>query len=160
MSAAPCRIYIVYRNALFAQGVRSLLAQESGVQIVGMERDMALAINAVRSLQPEVILIEEPIHSEIRWPFLEVASTSRIVTFSLHHAFATVYDHYRTGAADTEALVKAIRGARESERSQDSRFDPGGGMVSVADRITSDEGGHSDTVDPVSQPSASRVRKD
>jgi chemotaxis response regulator CheB len=134
----------VYRYALFAQGVRSVLARESGVQIVGMENDMARAMKAVRALQPEVILVEEPMHSEITWPFLEAAATSRIVTFSLHHAFATVYNHHRAAAADPSDLVKAIQGARAWDEPQESSSEPQGGTVSVADR-------HANGIDPVSQ---------
>ena len=62
MSAAPsspCRTYIVYHHGLFAQGVRSVLENRRAVQIVGMERDVARALKAVQSLQPEVIIVEE-----------------------------------------------------------------------------------------------------
>jgi DNA-binding NarL/FixJ family response regulator len=101
----------VYRNALFAQGVRSVLDRESAVQIVGMEDDVAKATKAVRTLHPEVILVEEPMESGVAWPFLEWANASRIVTFSLNHAYATVYNPHRTAAADPVDLVKAIQGA-------------------------------------------------
>jgi len=110
-STSPRRTYIVYRNALFAQGVRSVLERESAVQIVGMEHDVAKATKAVRALHPEVILLEEPMDSGVSWPFLEWAAASRIVTFSLDHAYATVYDPHRTAAGDPVDLVKAIQGA-------------------------------------------------
>jgi DNA-binding NarL/FixJ family response regulator len=112
-AASPCRTYIVYRNALFAQGVRSVLERESGVQIVGMENDLTRATTALRALQPEVILMEEPTESGVTWPFLECAKASRIVTFSLNHAHATVYDPYRTAVGDPADLVRAIQGAGE-----------------------------------------------
>jgi DNA-binding NarL/FixJ family response regulator len=110
-TASPCRTYIVYRNALFAQGVRSVLERESGVQIVGMENDLTRAAAALRDLQPEVILVEEPMESGVPWHFLEWTMASRIVTFSLDHAFATVYDPRRTAAGNPADLVKAIQGA-------------------------------------------------
>lgn len=112
-STSPCRTYIVYRNALFAQGVRSVLERESAVQIVGMEDDITKADKAVRALHPEVILMEEPMGSGVSCPFLEWAAASRIVTFSLNHAYATVYDPHHTPAADTADLVKAIQGDGE-----------------------------------------------
>jgi chemotaxis response regulator CheB len=61
MSAIPsCRIYIVYRHALFAQGVRSVLESQPAVRIVGMDDDVARATSAIGAEQPDVILLEEP----------------------------------------------------------------------------------------------------
>jgi len=112
-STSPCRTYIVYRNALFAQGVRSVLERESGVQIVGMEDDLTRATTALRALQPDVILVEEPMNHVVTWPFLEAATASRIVTFSLTHAYATVYDPHRMAATEPADLLKAIQGVGE-----------------------------------------------
>ena len=89
-----------------------MLERESGVQVVGMENDMTRAAKAVRDLHPEVILVEEPTESGVAWPFLEWAAQSRIVTFSLHHSYATAYNPRRTAAGDPIDLVKAIQGAR------------------------------------------------
>ncbi len=111
-TASPCRTYIIYRHALFAEGVRSMLERESGVQIVGMENEMTRATKAVRDLRPEVILVEEPTESGVAWPFLEWATESRVVTFSLNHPYATAYNPRRTAAGEPLDLVKAIQGAR------------------------------------------------
>jgi DNA-binding NarL/FixJ family response regulator len=110
IAASPCRTYIVYEHALFAQGVRSVLEAQDGVQIVGMEKDIGKALKAVRSLRPEVVLLEEPSLKETHWPFLQLATTGRVVTLSLDHAFATVYDQERFPASDPAELAKAIRG--------------------------------------------------
>jgi len=115
-AASPCRVYIVYRHGLFAQGVRSILEKQGGVQIVGMESNEAKALKAVRSLRPEVTLVEEPTKKDARWPFLQLAAAGRVVTLSLEHAFATVHDQHRIPASDPADLVKAIRGARKRKR--------------------------------------------
>jgi len=115
-ASSPCRTYIVYHHGLFAQGVRSILEKQSGVQIVGMERNAAKALKAVRSLRPEVILVEEPTKNDARWPFLQLAAAGRVVTLSLEHAFATVHDQHRIPASDPADLVKAIRGARNRKQ--------------------------------------------
>ncbi len=120
---SPCRTYIVYRHELFAQGVRSVLAQQSGVQIVGMENDAARATKAVHTLRPEVILVEEPQESGVAWPILEWASGSRIVTFSIRHDYATVYHPHRTAAGDPVDLIRAIHEAREGEMPRDGQLD-------------------------------------
>jgi DNA-binding NarL/FixJ family response regulator len=110
IAASPCRTYIVYHHALFAQGVRSVLEAQDGVQIVGMEKNIGKALKAVRSLRPEVVLFEEPSASKAQWPFLQLATNGRVVTLSLDHAFATVYDQCRIPASDPADLAKAIRG--------------------------------------------------
>jgi DNA-binding NarL/FixJ family response regulator len=109
-AASSCRTYIVYEHALFAQGVRSVLEAQDGVQIVGMEKDIGKALKAVRSLQPDVVLLEEPSLKKTHWPFLQLATTGRVVTLSLDNAFATVYDQRRFVASDAAELAKAIRG--------------------------------------------------
>ena len=110
ISASPCRTYIMYHHALFAQGVRSVLEAQDGVQIVGMEKDIGKALKAVRSIRPEVIILEEPSANKAQWPFLQLATTGRVVTLSLDHAFATVYDQHRIPVADPVDLARAIRG--------------------------------------------------
>ena len=111
VSAEPsCRIFIVYRHALFAQGVRSVLERQSTARIVGMDDDAARATTAIAAAQPDVILVEEPEDRGATWRFLDAAAASRIVTLSLDHAYATVYDHRRAAATDASDLVRAIRG--------------------------------------------------
>jgi DNA-binding NarL/FixJ family response regulator len=116
-AASPCRTYIVYHHGLFAQGVRSILETRRTVQIVGMESDVAKALKAVRSLKPEVVIVEESPkkYEPIRLrPFLESAAAGRVVTLSLDHNFATVYRRDRLAATDPADLVKAIQGVGKS----------------------------------------------
>jgi hypothetical protein len=56
---SPCRTYIVYQHDLFAEGVRSPLEEQPTVQIPGMENNVDKALKAMRSLKPEVIIVEE-----------------------------------------------------------------------------------------------------
>jgi chemotaxis response regulator CheB len=109
----PCRTYIVYHNGLFAQGVRSVLEERYAVKVVGMESDVAKALKAVRSLKPEVIIIEEctGAHQPMRLgAFLHSAAAGRVVTLSLDHQFATVYQRNRNPVTDPGAWLKAIQG--------------------------------------------------
>jgi len=115
-AACPCRTYIVYHHGLFAQGVRSVLETRRAVQIVGMESDVAKALKAVESLKPEVIIVEECTgsHQPMRLgAFLHSAVGGRVVTLSLDHDFATVYQRNRLAANDPADLVKAIQGVGE-----------------------------------------------
>jgi DNA-binding NarL/FixJ family response regulator len=128
IAASPCRTYIVYSHALFAQGVRSVLEKQDGVQIVGMEKNIGKALKAVRSLRPEVVLLEEPSANKAQWPFLQLTTTGRVVTLSLDHAFATVYDQRRIPASDPVRLANAIRGTGRRQQEpgveKDTKKDP------------------------------------
>jgi chemotaxis response regulator CheB len=117
-SDLPCRIYIVYHNGLFAQGVRCVLEEQRVVEVVGMESDVAKALKAVRSLQPEVIIVEECTgkHQPMRLgAFLHSATAGRVVTLSLDHKFATVYQRNRIPVTDLGDLVKAIQGVAKQQ---------------------------------------------
>jgi DNA-binding NarL/FixJ family response regulator len=117
-AASPCRTYIVYHHGLFAQGVRSILEARRTVQIVGMESDVARALKAVRSLQPEVVIVERSAQNRQHMrlgAFLHSEGAGRVVTLSLDDGFATVYDRRRVTATGPTDLVKAIRGVAKSQ---------------------------------------------
>lgn len=110
----PCRTYIVYHHGLFAQGVRSILEERCAVKVVGMESDDTKALKAIQSLQPEVIIVEECTgkHQSMRLgSFLHSAAAGRVVTLSMDHEFATVYQRNCVPATDLGELLTAIQGA-------------------------------------------------
>ena len=117
--AAKCRIYIIFHHALFAQGIRSLLRGRRTIQIVGMESDQGKAMEAVRSLRPEVIIVEES-DAGVQSPSLEAIlrrhPTGRVVALDLDHNYATVYDRHQVTTAQPADLINAIRGGRRDRR--------------------------------------------
>lgn len=138
MSAAtPCRIYIVYHHGLFAQGVRSVLETRRAAEIVGMESDVAKALKAMQSLQPDVIIVEECTGKYQRMrlgALLHSAVAGRVVTLSLDHGFATVYQRHRVAATDPTDLVEAIRGSRPSKQRKAAGSEANDEGASMADR--------------------------
>ena len=156
-TASPCRTYIVYHHGLFAQGVRSVLETQRAVQIVGMESDVGKALKAVQSLQPEVIIVEESTgkHQPMRLgAFLHGATGGRVVTLSLDHDAATVYQRNRMAATDPADLAKAIQGVGKKQRPGP---DPHPGRAGMAGLLESGPGNHSDNADH--EPWARRIRK-
>jgi DNA-binding NarL/FixJ family response regulator len=117
---SPCRTYIVYRHGLFARGIRSMLEERPIVQIVGMESDADAALKAVRSIKPDVIILEEAIpkrESDRLAIFLQGAAEGRVVRLSLEDDQAIVYNRSQAPAGNAADLVKAIRGAAKLRRS-------------------------------------------
>ena len=107
------RIYIFFRHALFAQGIRSLLHTRRALQVVGMESDPITALEAVAALRPEVVIVEESdagVQSPTLGAILERHPMARVVALDLDHNFATVYDRHRVITTQPTDLVKAIRG--------------------------------------------------
>jgi len=96
-----------------------------------MESDVSKALKAVESIQPEVIIMEESTgrHQPMRLgAFLHSATGGRVVTLSLDHGFATVYDRQRLAAADPVELVKAIQGVGKQGPGPD-RHTPKASMI-------------------------------
>lgn len=107
------RIFIVFHHALFAQGIRSLLRGRRAIQVIGMESDLAKALEAVGSLRPEVTIVEESdvgIQSPTLAAILQRHPAGRVVALDLDHNFATVYDRHHVVTAQPADLVRAIRG--------------------------------------------------
>jgi chemotaxis response regulator CheB len=114
----PCRTYIVYHHGLFAQGMRCVLEEKCGIEVVGMESDVTKALKAVQSLKPGVIIVEESTgkHQPMRLgAFMHSAGSGRVVTLSLEHEFATVYQRDRIPTTDVGELVRVIQGLAKQQ---------------------------------------------
>jgi DNA-binding NarL/FixJ family response regulator len=117
----PIKAFVIYRHPVFALGVRDFLSATRAIQIVGMEPEAAGVIEAARVQSPEVVILEEPV--------LEIRSARRVVTMSLGHTVASVYEARRFPVAQPSAMVAAIRGKpggrRASSLEPDKEVMPG-----------------------------------
>jgi DNA-binding NarL/FixJ family response regulator len=52
------RVLILSSHPLFGQGVESLLRQESRLEVVGREADVDQAMERIKELQPDVVVID------------------------------------------------------------------------------------------------------
>lgn len=52
------RVYIVSGSSLFFQGIEALLRQEAGLEIVGREADVDLALEQIRQAAADVVIID------------------------------------------------------------------------------------------------------
>jgi DNA-binding NarL/FixJ family response regulator len=53
------RIFVLSSRSLFSQGLEILLRQDKGVELVGEETDVDRAIEGIRELSPDVVLLEQ-----------------------------------------------------------------------------------------------------
>jgi chemotaxis response regulator CheB len=54
------RVLLIASSTLFGRGVEDLLRQEPGLEVWGCRADVSRAVERVRALQPDVVIIERP----------------------------------------------------------------------------------------------------
>lgn len=113
------RVFILYSHGLFARGVQSLLDREAEVEVVGMERDDRLALEEIRRLRPDVILVDSSTAPEahcltVSGIFQEIPE-ARVITLSLRENGIDVYDKQRIIAAGPSDLLRVLRRGSEAE---------------------------------------------
>ena len=107
------RVYIFYRHSLFAEGIRSLLANQPTVEIVGTESDKAKAFRDVKALRPSVVLIEECAadpEQSATWDLLHREGAGRVVALNIDHSAATVYNRESLPISTPVDLLQAVKG--------------------------------------------------
>lgn len=107
------RIFIVSKYALFSRGLESLLKQEHDLEIVGQESDVARAVDQIKKLQPDVIILDsdEPIldfESEVLRCVLDGNLDTKIVGLSLQNNKIYVYSASQWVVRGVTDLTEAI----------------------------------------------------
>ncbi|MEZ4361704.1 MAG: response regulator transcription factor [Kofleriaceae bacterium] len=122
----PIRVLIVDDQALFREGLRTLLEAQEGVTIVGEAADGQQALDQAATARPDVVLMD------MKMPRLDgVAATRRlraahpdcrVVALTTFDDDEYVFEALRAGAvgyllkdASSERLVEAIRAAARGE---------------------------------------------
>jgi DNA-binding NarL/FixJ family response regulator len=120
------RILLVDDQALFREGVRTLLSMESSIEIVGEAANGVEAVDAARTVRPDLVLMD------LRMPVMggveatrrvrDVSPQSRVLVLTTFQEDEEIFDALRAGACgyllkDTpsEKLVDAIHAAVRGE---------------------------------------------
>lgn len=114
----PLRILIVSSHPLFGQGIRSLLQQRQGTktEVVGMVGSVDEAIAAIKTLNPDMVIVdyddERVNRDEFLARFIEGAGRIRLVLLSLKEggSQALVYDRWSLAASQIDDWLKEWAG--------------------------------------------------
>ena len=122
----PIRVLLVDDQALFREGLRTLLSVRPDIEVVGEAADGAEALRLAATLKPDVVLMD------VRMPVLDgVAATrrlrlirpeTRVIMLTTFDDDEYVFDGLRAGAAGyllkdvpSAKLVEAIRATAQGE---------------------------------------------
>ena len=123
----PIRIALVDDHHLVREGLRLVLQNESGLEIVGEASDHASAIELVTTLRPDVLVLDLTFPEGDGMPLLRTLRdrqpNSRIVILTMHSDPETVRQALAAGAAaylvkgaQSRELIEAIRAVARGER--------------------------------------------
>jgi DNA-binding NarL/FixJ family response regulator len=122
----PIRVLLVDDQALFREGLRTLLSVHKGIEVVGEAANGEEALHCVKTLQPQVVLMD------LRMPVLNGVETTRrlrstdprchVIVLTTFDDDEEVFDALRSGAAGyllkdvaSEKLVEAIYATARGE---------------------------------------------
>ncbi|MBM4467201.1 MAG: response regulator transcription factor [Chloroflexi bacterium] len=106
------RIFMLSSHPLFSQGVESLLRRETGLEIVGREADADQALERIKELQPDVVVLDS---ADLRDPMPVVMRIFRegvgakVISLNLKDNTMHVYRGEQRVVKQVEDLVKVIK---------------------------------------------------
>ena len=102
------RVLIVSSHPLFGRGVESLLRQETRLDIVGWEADIDKAVERIRELQPDVVILDsgDPTPEVLR--ILREGLGTKVIGLNLQDSTMCVYRGEQRVVKRIEDLVEAI----------------------------------------------------
>lgn len=105
------RVFILTSQPLFAQGVRSLLSGQAGIEIVGVAACGIDSLNQVGETNPDVIVIEAKLEEQGRLiaKVMEHAPGAKVIGLTLEDNRLYIYYQQTKKSRGVDDLVKAIQ---------------------------------------------------
>jgi len=102
------RVLILSRWRLWGRGIENLLCQEAGLQVVGCEIDLDKALERIRELQPDVLVLDsdDPAPEVLRILRQEVGT--KIIGLNPEDNTMCIYRGEQREVRRIEDLVEAI----------------------------------------------------
>ena len=106
------RIFILSSHPLFSQGVESLLCQKTGLDIVGREMDIDKALERLRELRPDVVIVDnsdaEAEFTPVVMCILRERLGTKVIGLNLQDNTICIYRGEQRVIKEVEDLVEAI----------------------------------------------------
>ncbi len=106
------RVLLVSRQSLFSSGLQSLLTHQAKVEIVGQEADATRAIERVKELQPDVVIVDNDPSADDPAAFalniLKAGIKVKVIGLGLRDNALYIYRKERRIAHGVEDLMKAL----------------------------------------------------
>jgi two-component system LytT family response regulator len=100
MQTAPTRVLIVDDEPLARERLRTLLADDPGMQVVGEAADGGRAAEAIRTLTPDLVFLDVQMPGSTGFDVIEDVGADKMPFV----VFVTAYDRYALRAFDVHAL--------------------------------------------------------
>jgi DNA-binding NarL/FixJ family response regulator len=102
------RIFVISDHLMFGQGLESLLRQEAELDIIGQETDFSQAIERIKELQPDVVILDSDDAAPKVASILGASSGVKIISLSLQDNNLYVYQARQRVTKDVIDLLEAI----------------------------------------------------
>ena len=105
------RIFMLSNHPLLSQGVESLLRQEKGLEIVGREVDVDKAVERIKALRPDAVILDsaepsDPAAAVIR--ILNEGLGTKVIGLNIQNNTMCIYSGEHREVGCIEDLIGAI----------------------------------------------------
>ena len=107
------RVFVVSGFSLFNHGVEGLLLDEAGMEIVGREKNLDVALQRIKEVHPDVVILDsgssEPDAASAVMRILGEGGEIKVITFSLNDNTMRIYCGGQRVITEVGDLVRAIQ---------------------------------------------------
>lgn len=107
--------FIISSHLMFQHGLESLLSQQEGVEILGCASNPDLAIDQIKRLKPDVVILDstrlsrDSITNLVRILYQDV----KVIGLNLHNNQLTLYQRSRRATQEYQALEWKVNGVTD-----------------------------------------------
>lgn len=106
------RIFMISSHPLFSQGVETLLRQNTELEFVGRESDIDKAIECIKLLHPDIVIVDQEFplrtQSPILLRILDEGLSAKVIELNLRNNTMCIYRGEQRSAQDVQDLMRAI----------------------------------------------------